>query len=407
MIVPAASTAEMLGGCLASLARFGPTQIEYETIVVLNEAAPDIEAELRQKVTGVEVVASPVNLGMAGAGNLGRAHARGELLVALHDDAAIEPGWLEALVETADAYPEAGAIGGTVLFPDGRLQHAGLILWRDGTTSLPWIGDAPSPTAFDRLRPVDYCGTSSLLVRTAAWDAVGGLDEQFYPAYYVDVDLSMALRQQNWVVLYQPRSRIRHHQGSSSSLRLRSFIQGRNRQLFVEKWAAALDAHRSPIGVLSRRWNERWHAPKRLRLKVGEGTASRRSPLQHTTRLIPNCSSVVTSRSGASLIGLMRPILPRCSTQRNWTGTIGGTLVWCRSRNVLTWSLTRKQTATPGAARLWHTSKSWRSTGRDQQRSQQSNESGARFIGDCENYFIKLTRPERHSSPAPISSKLK
>lgn len=246
MIVPAASTAEMLGGCLASLARFGPTQIEYETIVVLNEAAPDIEAELRQKVTGVEVVASPVNLGMAGAGNLGRAHARGELLVALHDDAAIEPGWLEALVETADAYPEAGAIGGTVLFPDGRLQHAGLILWRDGTTSLPWIGDAPSPTAFDRLRPVDYCGTSSLLVRTAAWDAVGGLDEQFYPAYYVDVDLSMALRQQNWVVLYQPRSRIRHHQGSSSSLRLRSFIQGRNRQLFVEKWAAALDAHEEP-----------------------------------------------------------------------------------------------------------------------------------------------------------------
>lgn len=256
MIVPAASTAKMLGDCLASLARFGPTQIEYETIVVLNEVAPDIEAELRQKVTGVEVVASPVNLGMAGAGNLGRAHARGELLVTLHDDAEIEAGWMEALVETADAHPEAGAIGGKVLFPDGRLQNAGMILWRDGVTSTPWVGKAPLPAAFDQLRAVDYCGTSSLLVRTAAWDAVGGLDEQFYPAYYVDVDLSMALRQQNWVVLYQPQSRIRHHRGASTSKRLRSFIVARNRQLFVEKWAGALEAHeerdRSSLAAIER-----------------------------------------------------------------------------------------------------------------------------------------------------------
>jgi GT2 family glycosyltransferase len=220
---------------LASLVRHGPTRIEYETIVVLSEPAPHVEEELRQKVTGIEVVASPINLGMAGAGNLGRAHAQGEFLVTLHDDAEIEAGWLEALVETAEAHPEAGAIGGRVLYPDGRLQNAGMILWRDATASTPLIVGAPLPATFDQLRAVDYCGTSSLLVRTAAWDAVGGLDERFYPAYYVDVDLSMALRQQNWVVLYQPRSCIRHHQGASTPLRFRSFLMARNRRLFVEK----------------------------------------------------------------------------------------------------------------------------------------------------------------------------
>ena len=240
MIIPAASTPELLCACLGSLARFGSRQIPFETIVVLNEASRDFETGLREAVTGVKVVASPVNLGMAGAGNRGRSLAQGEFLVTLHDDAEIEPGWLEALVETADAHPEAGAIGGKAILPNGRLQHAGCILWRDASPSPPWVGQAPPPTAFDRLRPVDFGGTSSLLVRATAWDAVGGLDERFYPAYYVDIDLCMALRQQRFVVLYQPASRIRHRQSASTTKRFRDFIFSRNRELFLEKWSAAL-----------------------------------------------------------------------------------------------------------------------------------------------------------------------
>jgi GT2 family glycosyltransferase len=183
---------------------------------------------------------------LAGAGNHGREIARGELLVLLHDDAEVEPGWLEALVETADAHPEAGVIGGKVLFPDRRLQNAGMILWRNGGTSPPWVGEAPGSAAFDRLRAVDYCGTSSLLVRAAVWDAVGGLDERFYPVYYVDVDLAMAVRRLGLAVLYQPRSSIRHHQGASGVLRFRLFVCERNRLLFLEKWGAALEAHEPP-----------------------------------------------------------------------------------------------------------------------------------------------------------------
>jgi GT2 family glycosyltransferase len=56
----------------------------------------------------------------------------------------------------------------------------------------------------------------SLLVRTTLWDFIGGLDEQFYPVYYVDVDLAIAMRKLGFVVLYQPNSRIRHHLAASS-----------------------------------------------------------------------------------------------------------------------------------------------------------------------------------------------
>jgi GT2 family glycosyltransferase len=246
IIIPASSTLDLLLACLRSLARFVPSGIPHETIVLLNESDEDAAARLRARVAGAQVVASRANLGLAGAGNYGRHLARGDLLVLLHDDAEVSPGWLEALVETADAHPEAGAIGGKVLFPDGRMQDAGMILWRDATTSAPWIGDAPSPNAFDQLRAVDYCGTSSLLVRASAWDAVGGLDERYYPVYYVDVDLGMALRRIGHIVLYQPTSVIRHHRGGSRSIRFRGFVTERNRRIFLEKWGPQLQAYEPP-----------------------------------------------------------------------------------------------------------------------------------------------------------------
>jgi hypothetical protein len=194
-------------------------------------------------VTGVQLIGSTANLGLAGAGNRGRQSARGDLLVLLHDDAEIEPGWLEALVETADAHPEAGVVGGKVLSFDGELQNAGMILWSDGTTAPPWTGEPPSPDTFDRVRPVDYCGTSSLLVRASIWDAIGGLDERFYPVYFVDVDLALAVRELGRSVLCQPRSRIRHHRGASGSHRWRHFVADRNRHRLVDKWGAVLDRY--------------------------------------------------------------------------------------------------------------------------------------------------------------------
>ena len=102
IIIPSSIRTDLLYGCLHSLVRFGPREIPYETIVVLNEVDASVEAELRETVSGVEFTSSPVNLGLAGAGNRGRSLARGEFLLLLHDDAEVLPGWLEPLVETAD-----------------------------------------------------------------------------------------------------------------------------------------------------------------------------------------------------------------------------------------------------------------------------------------------------------------
>ena len=250
IIIPATAGPDLLHACLSSIARYGPSTIPYETIVVLNEAWDEDAARLKEAATGVQVISSPFNLGLAGAGNRGRDLARGEFLLLLHDDAEVEPGWMEALVETADSHPEAGAIGGKALHPDGRLQFAGEILWRNGLPSTPWVGSPPAPDAFGKIRAVDHCGSSSLLVRASAWDLVGGLDERFHPVYYVDIDLAMALQAHGFVVLYQPASRIRHHLGASTTDRFKQFLFNRNWLQFVEKWGAALNAYEPSDGDL-------------------------------------------------------------------------------------------------------------------------------------------------------------
>lgn len=127
--------------------------------------------------------------------------------------------------------------------------------WRapcSGATGQPTSVGPDQPDGYLECRPVDYAGSSSLLVRAATWDAIGGMDERFYPAYYVDVDLAMSIRRLGQVVLYEPRSRTRHHKGASSSPRFRTFVAARNRELFRAKWARELTLQEERSETLDR-----------------------------------------------------------------------------------------------------------------------------------------------------------
>ena len=239
VIIPT-KTLELVLCALRSLVDAAPIRVAFETIVVVNGAASDLARDLRSRVAGVQIVESTLNRGLAGAANLGRRVARGQLLVLLHDDAEVEPGWMEAFVAAADEFPDAGAIGGMVLDPDGSLQTAGMVLWQDATVSPPWLGDPPSPESFAEPRAVDYCGSSAILVRAEVWDSIGGLEERLFPAYYVDVDLAMSVRAVGWRVLFHPGPRIRHRRGASSTARTREFLAQRNRAFFIEKWSTQL-----------------------------------------------------------------------------------------------------------------------------------------------------------------------
>jgi GT2 family glycosyltransferase len=239
IVIASSTRTDLLQNALRAIARNAPEHIPFETIVILNGAGADAETQLRAMVSGVEFVASPVNLGFAGAGNLARSYVRGEFILLMQDDTEALPGWMDALVAAADANPHAGAIGSKVIGFDGEVQYAGAVLWRNGLTSL--YGTAGAATLHG-IAPVDYSGTASLLVRATDWDAVGGLNEELYPVLYVDVDLCTALWHSGAAVLCEPASQIQHHRHASTRTPYRLFLAERNRALLQRKWATALEA---------------------------------------------------------------------------------------------------------------------------------------------------------------------
>ena len=241
---------EHLIECLRSL-RESLTSVAYEVIVVLNAASEGVEDALQSQVEGIRFVKSAVNLGFGGGCNLGTSVARGEYIVLLNDDASVEPGWLDWLVQTADASPDAGAVGSCVLFPDGRIQEAGSVIWNDGSTMPVGRNADGESLTWHFVRPVDYASACSLLVRRTTWDALGGMDPGYHPAYYEDVDLCLGIHALGQQVLFEPRSRVRHHESVSSDTSYKSFLFRRNQRRLVEKWSDEL-AFREPPASLSR-----------------------------------------------------------------------------------------------------------------------------------------------------------
>jgi len=248
VVILAYRHAKLVHRGLAALARHR-TRVDYETVVVLNGADEQVCDVVEHGVRGAVVVRSSVNLGFGGGCNRGVRASRGEYVVLLNDDTEVEDGWLDALVDTADRHPEAGAVGSRVRDPYGKLQEAGGILWRDG--SIWHVGRLVSDTTtrYRHLRRVDYCSACSLLVRRSTWDAVGGLDEDFFPGYYEDLDLCLNIAALGQTILYQPRARLMHHGGGdvgSLDLRVKAFVARRSRATFLAKWGDKLGGYPSP-----------------------------------------------------------------------------------------------------------------------------------------------------------------
>jgi len=259
---------DLLLDCLQSLSDTLGRGVTYEVIVVSNGAPQPFKDALRSKVDGVRLVEAQTNRGFGGGCNLGVSVARGEYVVFLNDDCVVAPGWLDWLVATADANPQAGAVGSMVLFPDGRIQEAGSVVWSDGSTMPVARTMAGDSLEWQFVRQVDYASACSLLVSRRAWDQAGGFDNNFYPAYYEDVDLCLALREAGYQVLVEPRSRVWHHESASSDGDFKAFLFKRNQQRLQDKWAAILQWHvaavpDSPAALLRAVWRARG-APTRV-----------------------------------------------------------------------------------------------------------------------------------------------
>jgi GT2 family glycosyltransferase/SAM-dependent methyltransferase len=253
IIVPVYNHWELTVACLRSLA-LEATGVQYELIAV-DDASSDKTVQYLPKVEGITVVRLEKNSGFIAAVNAGLEMARGRYVVLLNNDTVVLPGWLDALVRTVEVEENVGVVGAKLLYPDGRLQEAGGIIWRDGTgLNYGRYGDAEDP-AFNFVRDVDYCSGACLLVRKEILDVLGGLDRRYSPAYYEDTDLAFAARKLGYRVVYQPEAKVCHDEGSSSGTDESSGVkryQKVSREAFRKKWQTELLAQHESDPALER-----------------------------------------------------------------------------------------------------------------------------------------------------------
>ena len=260
VIVPTYGQIEFTLRCLVSVAGNTP-DVPIEVIVV-DDAWPgkgstddpvhavrqdarkrpaDADRRPLELVRGIRLIRNETNLGYLRSCNRAAAAARGRYLYLLNNDTQVLSGWLDPMLRLLAERPDVGAVGAKLLYPDGSLQEAGGIIWRDASGWNFGRQDDASKPMYNYVREVDYCSGAALMVRRSEFLGLGGFDERYAPAYFEDTDLSFRLRRMGLKTLYQPAARVVHFEGVSHgrdvAVGVKSY-QMANRRRFVETLGA-------------------------------------------------------------------------------------------------------------------------------------------------------------------------
>jgi len=246
IVVPVYNQVPFTLACIDALLAHD-TRYRIEVLVGDDGSTDATAAALSVPMPGVRHIRHADNLGFVRNCNATAAQARGRHVVFLNNDTLVLPGWLDELIDTLETQPRIGLAGSKLIFPDGRLQECGGIVWRDGSAwNYGRLADPRRPE-FCYLRDVDYVSGASIALPRALWEQLGGFDELFVPAYAEDADLAFRVRAAGLRTVVQPLSQLLHFEGISSGTDIGSGVkayQVENLRKLRERWAGVLATHR-------------------------------------------------------------------------------------------------------------------------------------------------------------------
>jgi O-antigen biosynthesis protein len=239
---------------VGTMSEQGSTRLVDDAVASLREQESNAALEIIVVTTGVlapiagvdhQVVYETDRFNFAEAINLGRSHATGEYLLLLNDDTTVqEPDPVQRLLEIGQIQG-VGAVGAKLSYPDGRLQHVGMVMLPSGPTH-PFIGKSAKEAGYfgSVLTPRNLSAVTAaaMLVRTAAFDEVGGFDLVFARDFN-DVDFCLRLQDLGYRIAWTPYAHFTHHEGASMARRR---PDPREEAMFGERWQIDVDPYYSP-----------------------------------------------------------------------------------------------------------------------------------------------------------------
>ncbi len=237
IIIPVYNQFSFTYQCLQSI-KANSGRVKYE-VILADDCSTDLTRDILQVVKNLRVIQTTENLRFLRNCNNAAKHANGKYILFLNNDTQVQENWLQPLVDLCEEHSDIGMVGSKLIYPNGALQEAGGILWRDGSAWNYGNGQDASKPEFNYVKDVDYISGASIMIRSDLWKEIGGFDERFAPAYCEDSDLAFEVRKHGYRVVYQPLSVVVHFEGVSNGTDLASGVkkyQVENSQKLKEKW---------------------------------------------------------------------------------------------------------------------------------------------------------------------------
>jgi len=251
IIIPVRNKPELLKKCLLGL-REKTDYPSLEILVVDNGSDDPAMEEIFSREGGrIRLLRHHGPFNFSAMNNRAAEQAAGDILLLLNNDVEpLDPDWLKEMVVHA-VRPEIGAVGAMLLYPDGRIQHAGITLGIAGPMRVGGVAGHPGKQMLPDTRVmgnllrvtrnVSAVTGACLAIRKAIFREVGGFDEEGLPVAFNDVDFCIRVMKEGYRNLWTPHARLTHHESLS-----------RGGEDSPEK----IDRFRGEVGVMRARWGD-------------------------------------------------------------------------------------------------------------------------------------------------------
>jgi GT2 family glycosyltransferase len=227
LVVLLYQSADYIRPCLASIAKLDHRPDE---LVIVDNASTDGSAKIARAALAdlglnAKVIELQRNLGCCGGNNVGWRESCAEIVVFLNPDTEVSPTFLSEILRPFTTRPDVGIVGCKIYYPGTRrLQHAGGRIFANGRTEHFGAGEEDQGQ-YDSPRECDYVTGAAIAVRRHVLEALHGFDEDFFPAYFEEVDLCTRAQRLGWRVLYWPTAVIYHHESVSLGVESERFLR--------------------------------------------------------------------------------------------------------------------------------------------------------------------------------------